>query len=151
VQVALHTPTFGLGDEMSEPQKPQWVKPRIIAAPKIRQIYWCDFWKDAHLPEMWKTRPVIVISYRNRLHGPCLMIPTTTEPGNESNPWAYKLSIKIEGVFDSWALCNQPSTVAPSRLSSFSKGKIPLLPKADFNQVLELLAQWLPAPFKLEP
>ncbi len=39
-------------------------QPRIIAAPKIRQLYWCDFWCDAQLPEMWKTRPVIVVSYR---------------------------------------------------------------------------------------
>jgi mRNA interferase MazF len=131
-------------------QKPPWVKARILAAPKIRQIYWCDFWQDARLPEMWKTRPVIVISYKNTLHGPCLVIPTTTEPANEQNPWASKLSIKIEGTFDSWAVCNQPSTVAPSRFSQF-KGKIPLLPKADFNQVLEVLGRWLPAPFKIEP
>jgi mRNA interferase MazF len=98
---------------------------------------------------MWKTRPVIVVSYKNTLHGPCLVIPITTEPDNEYNPWASKLSIKIESTLDSWAVCNQPSTVAPSRFSQF-KGKIPLLPKKDFNQVLELLAKWLPAPFKLE-
>jgi mRNA interferase MazF len=131
VQVDLH-PAFTWGERMPEqtPQKPPWVRPRIIAAPKIRQIYWCDFWKDAHLPEMWKTRPVIVVSYKNTLHGPCLVIPTTTEPDNETNPWACKLSIKVEGANESWAICNQPSTVAPSRFSQF-KGKIPLLPKED--------------------
>jgi mRNA interferase MazF len=75
--------------------------------------------------------------------------PTTTAPDNEYNPWASKLSIKIESTLDSWAVCNQPSTVAPSRFSQF-KGKIPVLPKKDFNQVLELLVKWLPAPFKLE-
>ena len=98
---------------------------------------------------MWKTRPVIVVSYKNTLHGPCLVLPTTTEPDNEYNPWASKLSIKIESTLDSWAVCNQPSTVAPSRFSQF-KGKIPVLPKKDFNQVLELLVKWLPVPFKLE-
>lgn len=154
VQVVLH-PAFVLGekwmtDKEQRPQKPPWVKPRIVAAPKIRQIYWCDFWQDAHLPEMWKTRPVIVVSYKNTLHGPCLVIPITTEPDNENNRWASKLSIKIEGTCDCWAVCNHPSTVAPSRFSQF-KGKIPVLPKADFNQVLELLGQWLPVPFKLEP
>jgi len=46
--------------------KPPWVVPRIKAAPKIRQIYWCEYWQDARLPEMWKTRPVIVISYKAR-------------------------------------------------------------------------------------
>lgn len=144
---------FASGERMvdgeQKPQKPPWVKPRIIAAPKIRQIYWCDFWQDAHLPEMWKTRPVIVVSYKNKLHGPCLVIPTSTEPDNENNPWACKLSIKVEGSFDLWAICNQPSTVAPSRFSQF-KGKIPLLPEKDFNQILELLGKWLPSPFKLE-
>jgi len=60
-----------------------------------------------------------------------------------------QLSIKVEGTFESWAICNQPSTVAPSRFSQF-KGKIPLLPAKDFNQILELLRKWLPEPFKLE-
>jgi mRNA interferase MazF len=135
-------------NEADKPARPPWVQPRIIAAPKIRQIYWCDFWQDAHLPEMWKTRPVIVVSYKNTLHGPCLVIPTSTEPENARNPWASKLSIKVEGTFDSWAICNQPSTVAPSRFSQF-KGKIPLLPEGDFNKVLELLRKWLPVSFDL--
>ena len=82
---------------MANAQKPPWVKPRIIAAPKIRQIYWCDFWTDAHLPEMWKTRAVVVMSYKNKLHGPCLVVPISTEPQND-NPWAYKLSAGIEGT-----------------------------------------------------
>jgi mRNA interferase MazF len=131
-------------------EKPAWVQPRIIAAPKIRQIYWCDFWKDARLPEMWKTRPAVVISYRNRLYGPCLVVPLSTEPENERNEWAHRLSIEIEreGV-TSWAICNQPSTVSPSRFKQFNRGT-PLLPKADFNQVLDLLKKWLPVPFSLE-
>ena len=60
--------------------KPPWVAPRIKAAPKIRQIYWCDYWQDARLPEMWKTRPVIVVSYKNTLTGPCLVVPVSTDP-----------------------------------------------------------------------
>jgi hypothetical protein len=39
-----------------------------------------------------------------------------------------KLSIKVEGTFDCWAICKQPATVAPSRFSQF-KGKIPLAQK----------------------
>jgi mRNA interferase MazF len=136
-------------EEAKKPTKPPWVKPRIIAAPKIRQIYRCDFWQDAHLPEMWKTRPVIVVSYKNTLHGPCLVVPTSTEPDNANNRWACKLSIRIEEPLESWALCNDPSTVAPSRFSQF-KGKIPLLPEEDFNQVLDLLMKWLPKPFGIK-
>ena len=124
------------------------MKPRIIAAPKIRQIYWCDFWKDAYLPEMWKTRPVVVVSYKNALHGPCLVVPISTEPqGN--NPWAHKLSAGVEGTVHAWAICNHPSTVAPSRLSQF-RGNIPLISKEDFNAILLLLTKWLPVPFAIE-
>ncbi len=129
--------------------KPPWVQPRIKAAPKIRQIYWCDYWKDARLPEMWKTRPVIVVSYKNTLTGPCLVVPVSTEP-QDQNPWAYRLSIEIEGDgVTSWAVCNHPTTVSPSRFSQF-RGNIPLLPKDDFNQVLERLMKWLPRPFSLD-
>jgi mRNA interferase MazF len=136
-------------EQRREPARPPWVKPRIIAAPKIRQIYWCDFWRDAQLPEMWKTRPVIVVSYKNTLHGPCLVVPTTTDPDNANNRWACKISMKVEETLDSWAICNQPSTVSPSRFSQF-RGRIPLLPEGDFNQVLDLLFKWLPKPFVLE-
>jgi mRNA interferase MazF len=111
--------------------KPTWVSPRIKAAPKIRQIYWCEYWKDARLPEMWKTRPV------------------SSEP-QDLNKWAHRLSIEIEGDgVTSWAVCNHPATVSPSRFMQFNHG-IPLLPKADFNQVLERLMKWLPQPFSLD-
>lgn len=136
-------------DALTETCKPEWVKPRIQAAPKIRQLYWCEYWRDARLPEMWKTRPVIVVSYKNTLHGPCLVVPVSTEP-QDANPWAYQLSIDIEGSgVRSWAVCNHPATVSPSRFMQFNKGT-PLLPKADFNQVLERLMKWLPVPFVLD-
>ncbi len=127
--------------------KPPKVQPRIIAAPKLRQLYWCDFWRDAQLPEMWKTRPVIVVAYKNGLHSPCLVVPTSTEPQG-ANPWAVEVSSSIDGQ-RSWAVCNQPSTIAPSRLSQV-KGKIPLISEADFNQILARLMAWLPKPFDLE-
>ena len=130
---------------MAEEQKPPWREPRITAAPKLRQLYWCDFWKDAVLPEFWKTRPVIVVSYKNALHGPCLVVPTTTVP-QDANRWAHKLSVTFDGV-QSWAVCNQPATVSPSRFSQF-KGRIPLVPKADFNAILTILSQWLPRQFR---
>jgi mRNA interferase MazF len=127
---------------------PLWVQPRIRSAPKIRQIYWCDFWKDARLPEMWKVRPVVVVSYKNTLRGPCLVVPISTNE-QDQNPWAFRLSIMIDGRSTSWAICNQPSTVSPSRFTQFNTG-FPLLPKEDFNQVLEKLTLWLPKPFNLE-
>lgn len=128
----------------TEEPKPPRVAPRIIAAPKIRQVYWCDFPEDAQLPEMWKTRPVIVVSYKNQLYGPCLVVPTSTDP-QEGNPWAHKLSVMFEGV-QSWAVCNHLYTFAPSRFSQF-KGNIPLVPEADFNAILALVNKWLPVEF----
>jgi mRNA interferase MazF len=123
-------------DKKQQPQKPPWVKPRIIAAPKIRQIYWCEYWQDARLPEMWKRRPAIVVSYKNTLHGPCLVVPTSTDPENATNVWAQRLSIALEGDnVVSWAICNHPATVSPSRFIQFNQGML-LLPKADFNEVL---------------
>jgi mRNA interferase MazF len=133
--------------EKLQPPKPPWINSKISAAPKIRQIYWCEYWGDARLPEMWKTRPVIVVSYKNTLFGPCLAIPTSTDPENAKDPFGVQLSIDIEGNgVTSWAVCNHPVTVSPSRFSQF-KGSIPILPKADFNKVLEKLNKLLPVPF----
>jgi mRNA interferase MazF len=132
----------------NEENRPPRIAPRIQATPKIRQIYWCEFWKDARLPEMWKTRPLVVAFYKHTLHGHCLVIPTSTDP-QDGNEWAYKLSIEIENDgIPSWAVCNQPYTVSTSRLMQF-RGEIPLLPKEDFNQVLGKLMKWLPKPFLL--
>lgn len=130
-------------------QLPPRLTPTIQAAPKIRQIYWCKFWKDALLPEMWKTRPVVIISYKHKLHGHCMVVPISSRQQDE-NEWACRLSIEIEGNgIASWAVCNQPSTVSNSRLVQFNQG-ITLLPKEDFNQILEKLMKWLPKPFPLE-
>jgi len=123
---------------------PRRVQPRIIAAPKHGQIYWCDFWMDAQLPEMWKTRPVIVLSYKNTLYGPCLVVPTSTLPQGNS-PWAWELSTSIDGQ-KSWVICNHLYTVAPSRLSQV-RSKIPRVQNIEYNEILSRVMQWLPRPF----
>jgi mRNA interferase MazF len=132
----------------TEDDRPPKISPVLTYAPKIREVYWCRFWKDAQLPEMWKERPVIIISYKNTLTGPCLVVPTTTKD-QTGNRWAHKLSFKTDGSAESWVICNQPSTVAPSRLAPF-KGKMPMVSEAEFNQILGLVLSWLPKPFRLE-
>ena len=122
-------------------QRPRRVQPRIIAAPKHGQIYWCDFWLDAQLPEMWKTRPVVVVSYRNRLDWPCLIVPISTWP-QDDNPWALRFAMPTDGG-PRWAICNQPSTVAPSRFTTF-RGKVPRLSQTDFDLILGKVLDWLP-------
>jgi len=133
----------GENQEDDSISRPTRVAPRIKSAPKIRQLYWCDFWSDAMLPEMWKTRPVIVLSHKNTLHGPCLIVPTSTDPGNVNDRWACKLP-RINGCRESWAICNQPTTVSVSRLSQFA-GRIPLLDRQAFNEVHALVLKWIPS------
>jgi mRNA interferase MazF len=77
-------------------QPPPRVTPKVIGAPRIRQVYWCRLPADAELPEFWKLRPVIIVSYRNILHGAVTVIPTTTVE-QPSNRWAYKLTTSIDG------------------------------------------------------
>ncbi len=119
-------------------------QPRITAAPKHGQIYWCAFWRDAQLPEMWKTRPVVVIFYKNTLSGPCLVVPLTTAPQGNS-PWAWEMSLSVDGRRN-WAVCNHLYTVAPSRFSQI-RGRIPRVSKTEFNEILSRVQTWLPRPF----
>ncbi len=122
-------------------QPPPRVAPRVKAAPRIRQVYWCRLPTDAELPELWKVRPVIIVSYRNRLHGAVTVIPTTTVE-QDANPWAYKLQTSLDASRVSWAICDKPITVAVSRLQPHRT--IPRLIEKEFNEVLSRLLEWLP-------
>jgi len=42
--------------------------PRLTAVPAIPQLYWCDFPADAQLPELWKTRPIVIVRRRSRIN-----------------------------------------------------------------------------------
>jgi mRNA interferase MazF len=123
-------------------EAPPKVKPRLTAAPKIRQLYWCDFPKDAHLPEFWKCRAVLVISHRNTLHGTATVIPCSSLD-QTGNKWAFKQTTTIDGRGNSWAICDKITTVAVSRLSPDKNG-IQRLPTKEFDQVLTLLSEWFP-------
>lgn len=125
-------------------ERPPYVKPKIVAAPKIRALYWCDFWKDALLPEMWKKRPVLVVSYKNTLSGPCSVLALSTDKQEGlSAAWAHKLSFQIEAGRDSYVVCNHIYTVSPSRFEQVG-GKVPRLNEEEFNTILGKLFMWLP-------
>jgi mRNA interferase MazF len=126
-------------------QRPPKMPPRVIAAPKIRQLYWCDFPQDAQLPEFWKRRPVIVISYRNTLHGAVTVIPCSTQ-AQSGNAWAFPLRTTIDGRA-AWAICDKLSTVAVSRLAPDKEG-MTRMPQEEFEAMLALVLEWLP---KLPP
>jgi mRNA interferase MazF len=124
-------------------EAPPKVAPRLTGAPKIRQLYWCDFPQDAQLPEFWKRRPVIILSYRNTLHGAVTVVPCSTQaqPGNK---WAFPLQTTIDGRA-AFAICDKMSTVAVSRLVP-DKGGIVRMPEAEFDDMLRLVLAWLPVP-----
>ena len=117
----------------------------LKAAPAVRNVYWCSLWTDAVKPEFWKRRPVIVVSYKNSLHGPCLVVPLTTQP-QPANLWAHKLAVNyVAPGTDTWAVCNHLLTVSPVRLSSV-KGKVPRLSVDEFAPILAKVLGWLPKP-----
>jgi mRNA interferase MazF len=126
--------------------KPPKIAPRLKLGPKVRDMYWCDFPKDAQLPEFWKRRPVIVIATDRSLHGALTVVPCSSQDQG-GNRWAYKLTTTIDHSADSWAICDKPATVAVSRLSVDKSGRI-RLPQDEFTEVMKVLYQWLP---KLQP
>lgn len=131
----------------TDEQPPPRVPPRVKAAPKIRQLYWCDFPEDAQLPEFWKSRPVIIVSYRNTLYGAVTVIPCSTQD-QTGDKWAVPLTTSIDGR-KSWAICDKVGTVAVSRLSVDRRG-IPVMPVPEFDSVLERMLAWLPRPTPVE-
>jgi mRNA interferase MazF len=124
-----------------EIEKPPRVQPRIRAAPSIRQLFWCGFPEDAHLPEFWKCRPIVVLSFKNTLFG-CVSVVPCSSQDQLGNPWAFKLTTTIDDG-PSWAICDKLTTVAVSRLSP-PKSAIPRLPEDEFHGMLALVLKWLP-------
>jgi mRNA interferase MazF len=138
--MSLRPPSAALVPPAPAPQTPPKVDPRLKAAPKIRQLYWCDFPADAHLPEFWKRRPIVIISFKNTLHGAVTVIPCSTEP--HAGPFRFPLRTTIDGR-PAWAACDMLTNVAVSRLVQ-DKGGISRLPEDEFNEMLQLALNWLP-------
>jgi mRNA interferase MazF len=130
-----------MADEQEAPPK---VAPRVKAAPRIRQMYWCDFPADAQLPEFWKRRPVIVLSYNATLYGAVTVVPCSTS--TQTDKRTFPLRTTIDGRA-AWAICDKPTTVAVSRLVPDKNG-IGRMPEDEFNEMLALVLGNLP---KLPP
>jgi mRNA interferase MazF len=120
---------------------PPRVSPRLKAAPKIRQLYWCDFPKDAQLPELWKRRPVVILSKTATLHGTVVILPCSTQPLQDPR-LSFQLKTTIDGR-DAWAICDKPTTVAVSRLTT-AQGSIPRLNETEFDDLLAVFFSLLP-------
>ena len=122
---------------MIDEKQPPRVEPRIRRAPRIRQIYWCYFPKDALLPEFWKHRPVLILSRTSNLYGNVTVLPLTTK-SQPNNDMAYP--IKIPGMQRSWVICDYPDTISVSRLSQLVRR----IGQDDFNKIVELTLKNLP-------
>lgn len=128
----------------NEENTPPRHKPRITAAPKPRRVYWCDFPQDAHLPEFWKTRPVVILSPKAKLFGVVTVVPLSTK-SQPDNPLAHEFESVLPGGGRSWAICSHPTTIAVSRLSLVN-GQAPAIPQDDFASILQLVRSMIPAP-----
>lgn len=124
---------------------PRKIAPRIKAAPSIRQIYWCDFELDPILPEIGKTRPVVIVSFKNVIRGHCLVLPISTEDQTgESAKWAHKLANELEPGKTSWVVCNHLYTVSTARLQPLLGKVVPRLSEEEFEAILAKMFAWLP-------
>jgi len=122
-------------------ETPPKLQPRLKSAPKIRQFYWCDFPKDAQLPEFWKRRPVVILSKNATLHGAVTVIPCSTQ--TRQNPrFAFPLRTTIDGRA-AWAICDKLTTVAVSRLLP-TQGVIVRMPADEFHEMLKVVLDILP-------
>ena len=132
----------------STEETPPKKDPKLKATPKIRQLYWCDFPKDAQLPEFWKWRPVIILSKNTRLHGAVTVIPCSTQAKQDPKE-AFPLRTTIDGRA-AWAICDKPTTVAVSRLAPDKNG-VKRLPVEEFHEMLAMVLSFLPSlPAKAE-
>ena len=127
---------------LDDDEKPPRIAPKLKAAPKIRQVYWCNFHKDAQLPEFWKLRPVIIVSYKNTLYGTVTIIPCTTQKPKDLD-YSLQLGTEIVVGKQSWAICDKITTLAVSRLEQTKNGIIKL-PENEFNEAMKLVYKWLP-------
>jgi mRNA interferase MazF len=126
---------------VEEQQIPPRVPPRLKSAPKIRQLFWCEFPKDAQLPEFWKRRPVVILSKTATLSGTVVVIPCSTQADQDPRR-AFPLRTSIDGRAG-WAICDKPTTVALSRLVP-AQGASVRMPPDEFHEMLKLVLDNLP-------
>ena len=120
-------------------------RPRIKTAPRIRQVYWCDYPAPEHTepPEFSKCRPVVVLSRSATLYGVVTVVPMTTKPQRDD-----KFSVQLVsplGDRKAWVVCNHVHTVSTRRLSS-PAGVVPRIPDDVFQAILRKVWRHLPLP-----
>ena len=118
--------------------------PQIVAAPKPRRVYWCVFPQEALLPELWKTRPVVILSPKAQLHGVVTVVPLSTK-AQPDNKLAHAFPSVLPKGGTSWAIYSHVTTLSVSRLTLVD-GKAPTIPEDDFTAILRLVRSQIPTP-----
>ncbi|MDE0304226.1 MAG: type II toxin-antitoxin system PemK/MazF family toxin [Albidovulum sp.] len=118
---------------------------RIKSAPKIRQVFWCNYPELEHteIPEFYKRRPVVVISRKSTLYGVATIVPITGKPQKDSQN-SLRIRSPINGR-DAWIVCNHVHTVSTRRLD-VPAGGIPRIPDDVFQEILKKVYRNLPLP-----
>jgi mRNA interferase MazF len=101
----------------------------LLYYPNIGEIILCRYPKDSILPEMTKTRPVVVVTPRLRKRANLIgIVPlSTTAPDPiESHHCLIELEVPLPSPFHEpimWAKCDMFSVVSLERLDRFKENK----------------------------
>lgn len=122
---------------MNVVDQPPRHKPKLSGAPRIMQIYMCQYppAEHQHLPEFWKTRPVVILSRKSTLSGVATVVPLTSRSQDDDRFSVYVRS-PLDGR-DAWAICNHITTVAVSRLAPPHKRAVPKMEAEDFQKIVQ--------------
>ena len=137
----------------------------VVSVPRVSEVYWVDFPRDAYAPEFEGEHPGIVVRGARRLHDPCIVVPLTSrdqlgrahslELSRNPNPLGRQSGIRV------WAVCDHIYTVALGRLRPLTdRTGRRIYPKVDpvdqqavFTEVQKVLAvlHMAPSPQALPP
>lgn len=91
--------------------------------PKKQAVYMCDF-KGLVLPEIVKTRPVVVVSASQARPGLATVIPLSTTPPVPTQRWHVQLPRRSSwDRQERWAKCDMIYQVSLKRLTMIGQGR----------------------------
>jgi uncharacterized protein YifN (PemK superfamily) len=94
----------------------------LHGTPRVGQVFWVDFPKDAYSPEFVGEHPAVVVRAAQRMSDTCIVVPLTHSQ-NVNTPHAHKLmkNPNKQDKNDAWAVCSHLYTVALGRLRRFEQ------------------------------
>jgi len=91
--------------------------------PKAREVLGCDF-RGLIKPEMYKRRPVVILSYSRARPGLAVVVPLSTTNPRPPRPWHHLLSQASQWDRQlRWAKCDMIYALSLKRLFSWRIGR----------------------------